>query len=109
MKKGYAKLQSTVQLPFYVCDWCTKEWRKTEHFQVTYSCFSMQNAIAKNWNTWQSNIPPELPSSQPESFHAKGKGVGKKGELKRTVLSEFLTMEATNTWKIYTGNNNQTY
>jgi len=107
MKKGCAMLQSTIQLPFYVCDWCTKESRKTESFQVSYSCFYGEHD-GKNRNTWQSNVPfimetgLELLSKQPESFHAKGERNSNKKETKRTFLSEFLTMKATNTLKIFT-------
>jgi len=51
----------------------------------------------------------ELPSNQLESFYAKGEGIATKRKQKEQFLSEFLTMEATNTWKIYAGDNNQMY
>jgi len=59
---------------------------------VSYRCVLMENMMAKNCNTLQSNIPfimetgLELPSNQLESFYAKGERNSDKKKTKRTAF-----------------------
>ena len=50
-----------------------------------------------------------FPAINRKACMLKGKGIATKMKQKEQFLSEFSTMEATNTWKMYAGDNNQTY